>query len=139
MTDHPDAYEPERIESGMHVSLLDPLGGAGIFVAPMWTQDVYLETEYVDSNGERMPANVGLYASDWDSMTRRLVKAGWALLTDEWDVPTVVTTTANGATVFALYPEHLEGNPEHFTEAVRVDYMCRVMALIDWHAEANSR
>lgn len=86
----------ETFTTGAHEALLDPLEGAGIVVAPLASTDV------------RLGGPEGLNAADWTSLVRRLLKAGWTFLEDEWEDVAVIARLADGRRVHALHPTHAD-------------------------------
>lgn len=67
------------ITHGQHVAILDPTSGAGLLTSP-----------------------ASVDPDEWTQTMRDLHSSGWEPLTDEWDLPIVVSTLDNGYTAYGL-------------------------------------
>ncbi|MFF8344471.1 hypothetical protein ACF049_00470 [Cellulosimicrobium funkei] len=76
-----------------HTAHLDPMTGVGVLVMPSPDDDM----------SDPLGGVATLHAAGWDAAVRDLGARGWEPLADEWDLPMVDGTTADGRTVVALY------------------------------------
>lgn len=72
-------------QTGDHAATLDDASGAGILIAPRYT-------DHVDG-----------HAAEWTQIIRELHIIGWGPLTDEWDLPIMLARLDNGGTAYALH------------------------------------
>lgn len=101
------------IKTAAHTAHLDHARGAGLLLCPDPAQDVW-DGPY-SINGE-----------DWNAITKALVRSGWDLLLDDWDLPVEISILDGGRTTVGLWrdTDPLTEGPAY--DAAILDLLARV-------------